>query len=148
MPMANTPDGDIELAAVLWAAPEGGFVAMNPETGTTTQGETQDVALANLIEATTLFLEESPLVSADRPLVTPSAFVPLPELPIASGRDVVRTLEGIGFRFVRQRGSHVLLRWGSKTCVVPLHREVKLGTLRGILRQAGVTTGEFLDAFG
>jgi predicted RNase H-like HicB family nuclease len=36
----------------------------------TTQGETQDVALANLIEATTLFLEESPLVSADRPLVT------------------------------------------------------------------------------
>ena len=70
MPMANTPDGDIELAAVLWAAPEGGFVAMNPDTGTTTQGETQDVALANLIEATTLFLEESPLVSADRPLVT------------------------------------------------------------------------------
>jgi predicted RNA binding protein YcfA (HicA-like mRNA interferase family) len=72
----------------------------------------------------------------------------LPELPIASGRDVVRTLEGLGFRFVRQRGSHVLLRRGSKTCVVSLHREVKLGTLRGILRQAGVTTGEFLDAFG
>ncbi|MDA3025757.1 MAG: type II toxin-antitoxin system HicA family toxin [Actinomycetota bacterium] len=71
----------------------------------------------------------------------------MPELPIASGRDVVRTLEGLGFRFVRQRGSHVLLRRGSKTCVVPLHREVKLGTLRGVLRQAGVTTGEFLDAF-
>jgi predicted RNase H-like HicB family nuclease len=49
------------LTAVLTSAPEGGFVAFNPETGTTTQGETIDDALANLKEATDLYLEEFPL---------------------------------------------------------------------------------------
>jgi predicted RNase H-like HicB family nuclease len=39
-------------------APEGGYVALNPETGSTTQGETVDEALANLKEATALYLEE------------------------------------------------------------------------------------------
>ena len=43
-----------ELTAVLWAAPEGGFCALNPETGTASQGETQAEALANLAEATEL----------------------------------------------------------------------------------------------
>ena len=46
------------LTAVLTSAPEGGFVAFNPETCTTTQGETIDEALANLREATELYLEE------------------------------------------------------------------------------------------
>jgi len=41
--------------------PDGGYVAYNPETGTTTQGDTIDVALANLQEATELYLEEFPL---------------------------------------------------------------------------------------
>ena len=48
------------FTAVFTAAPEGGFVAFNPETGTTTQGETIDEALANLKEATELYLEEFP----------------------------------------------------------------------------------------
>ena len=48
------------LTAILVPAPEGGFVAMNPETGTTTQGETIPNALANLQEATELYLEEFP----------------------------------------------------------------------------------------
>ena len=68
--MAGTTDREIELAAVVWSAPEGGFVAMNPETGTTSQGETQREALANLIEATTLYLEESPLEPGEPPVVT------------------------------------------------------------------------------
>lgn len=51
----------MRLTAVLVRAPEGGFVATNPETGTTTQGDTIETALANLKEATELFLEESPL---------------------------------------------------------------------------------------
>lgn len=59
--MSESVSSEMELCAVLWPAPEGGFVASNPETGTTTQGETQEEALANLIEATTLFLEESPM---------------------------------------------------------------------------------------
>jgi predicted RNase H-like HicB family nuclease len=49
------------LAAVLTPAPEGGFVALNPETGTTTQGETIEEALANPKETTQLFLEEFPI---------------------------------------------------------------------------------------
>ena len=48
------------LTAVLTPAEEGGFVALNPETGTASQGETIDEALANLKEATELYLEEFP----------------------------------------------------------------------------------------
>jgi predicted RNase H-like HicB family nuclease len=60
----------MELSAVLTPAPEGGYVAFNPETGTTTQGETVEEALANLREATELFLEEFPLSGTGRPLLT------------------------------------------------------------------------------
>jgi predicted RNase H-like HicB family nuclease len=60
----------MELSAVLSPALEGGYVAYNPETGTTTQGETVEDALANLREATELYLEEFPLTVAGRPLLT------------------------------------------------------------------------------
>jgi predicted RNase H-like HicB family nuclease len=60
----------MELSAVLTPAPEGGYVAFNPETGTTTQGETVEEALANLREATELFLEEFPPSWTGRPLLT------------------------------------------------------------------------------
>ncbi len=53
----------MELTAVLTPAEEGGFVALNPETGTTTQGESVEEALANLRAATALYLEEFPLVA-------------------------------------------------------------------------------------
>lgn len=58
------------LTAVLLPAPEGGFTALNPETGSTSQGETVEEALANLREATELFVEEFPLSVSGRPLVT------------------------------------------------------------------------------
>ncbi len=58
------------LTAVLTPAEEGGFIALNPETGTTSQGETVNEALENLREATALFLEEFPMVSLGHPLVT------------------------------------------------------------------------------
>lgn len=60
----------MELSAVLTPAPEGGYVAFNPETGTTTQGETVEEALANLAEATALYLEEFPLTISARSLLT------------------------------------------------------------------------------
>jgi predicted RNase H-like HicB family nuclease len=50
----------MELTAVLTPAEEGGYVAYNPETGTTSEGESIDEALANLKEATSLYLEEFP----------------------------------------------------------------------------------------
>lgn len=58
------------LTAVLLPSPEGGFTALNPETGTTTQGETVEEAVANLREATELYLEEFPLTTSGQPLVT------------------------------------------------------------------------------
>ena len=60
----------MELTAVLTPAPEGGFVALNPETGTTTQGESIEEAVANLREATALYLEEFPLQSVGHPVLT------------------------------------------------------------------------------
>ena len=60
----------MEPSAVLTSAVEGGYVAYNPETGTTTQGESIEEAIENLREATELYLEEFPLVFSARPLLT------------------------------------------------------------------------------
>jgi predicted RNase H-like HicB family nuclease len=57
----------MEFTAVLTPAEEGGYIALNPETGTTTQGETVEEAVANLREATSLYLEEFPMVSRGHP---------------------------------------------------------------------------------
>ncbi|TLU56235.1 MAG: type II toxin-antitoxin system HicB family antitoxin [Chlorobium sp.] len=61
----------MELSALLTPAAEGGYVAFNPETGTTTQGETIEESLANLREATELYLEEFP--KNDKPKVLEDA---------------------------------------------------------------------------
>jgi len=58
------------LTAVLLPAPEGGYTATNPETGTTSQGETIEEALANLREATELYLEVFPSTSIGPPFIT------------------------------------------------------------------------------
>ncbi len=60
----------MELTAVLTPAEEGGYVAFNPETGTTTEGDSIEEALANLREATSLYLEEFPGGVNGHPLVT------------------------------------------------------------------------------
>ena len=57
------------LTAVLKQEPDGGFIALNPETGTTTQGDTLTEALKNLKEATELYLEEFPLEPAPTPAI-------------------------------------------------------------------------------
>jgi predicted RNase H-like HicB family nuclease len=60
----------MELTAVLTPAEEGGYIAFNPETGTTTQGETVEEAIANLTEATALYLSEFPMPPTGHPLIT------------------------------------------------------------------------------
>ena len=60
----------MQVTAILSHAEEGGFVAFNPETGTTSQGETIDEALGNLREAVELYLEEFPMKLGAPPLVT------------------------------------------------------------------------------
>ena len=63
-----------------------------------------------------------------------------------SGQEAIRALERLGFVQVRQKGSHVVLKRqtpeGEIGCVVPLHRELAIGTLRGIVKQARVTPEE------
>lgn len=65
-----------------------------------------------------------------------------------SGQETIKALERLGFRQIRQRGSHVILKKDAPSetigCVVPLHRELALGTLRGILKQAKVSIEDFV----
>jgi len=72
-----------------------------------------------------------------------------PRLPRVSGEEAIRSLEHLGFVRIRQRSSHVLFKRQTKDgavgCVVPLHRELAIGTLRNILRQAKVAPEEFIE---
>lgn len=67
-------------------------------------------------------------------------------LPRVSGREVVDALCRLGFTVRRQHGSHIILRRDEpfSQVVVPDHREIDTGTLRAILRQAGVTVEELV----
>ena len=69
----------------------------------------------------------------------------MPKLPLVSGAETVKALERLGFIFLRQKGSHAILRRGPHGCVVPMHREISQGTLRGVLKQAGVSESEFKE---
>jgi len=70
------------------------------------------------------------------------------KLPVVSGHQLLRALERIGYRVVRQRGSHIRLRDESNPNHLPLavpdHRAIKPGLLRKILRDADLTTDEFV----
>ncbi|HEY2329057.1 MAG TPA: type II toxin-antitoxin system HicA family toxin [Verrucomicrobiae bacterium] len=70
----------------------------------------------------------------------------MPKLPRISGPEIVRALQRLGFEIARQRGSHIIMRRGASGCVVPNHREVKVGTLAGVLRQAGISAEELISA--
>ena len=66
------------------------------------------------------------------------------KLPVVSGQDCVKALEKIGFYFKRQEGSHIVLRRDDpfSQVIVPNHRELDRGTLRAIIRQAGMSVDE------
>ena len=72
------------------------------------------------------------------------------KLPVVSGAEAAKALQRLGFFVDRQRGSHVVLKkntpQGARGCVIPMHREVALGTLRSALKTAGVTPEEFAAA--
>jgi predicted RNA binding protein YcfA (HicA-like mRNA interferase family) len=68
-------------------------------------------------------------------------------LPLVSGQETVKALGRLGFERVSQRGSHVKLRNSEgRTAIVPLHSELARGTLRSILRQAGIDPEDFGNA--
>ena len=69
-------------------------------------------------------------------------------LPALTGREVVKALGKIGYELDRQHGSHMILRRPDppfRRLVVPDHKEVRRGTLRAIIRQAGLSVSEFLE---
>ena len=68
----------------------------------------------------------------------------MPELRGFSGQTVIAVLQRMGFVWRRTKGSHAVLRRDGAVCVVPLHNELAAGTLRGVLRQAGISPEEFL----
>jgi predicted RNA binding protein YcfA (HicA-like mRNA interferase family) len=76
----------------------------------------------------------------------------MPKLPLVSGREVTKALGKAGFEVVGRKGSHVRLKkkTADKTyiVIVPLHPEIKRGTLKSILRQAGLTTEELMKLLG
>ena len=70
----------------------------------------------------------------------------MPKLPRVSGAEALKALQRLGFEKVRQAGSHVVARRGSKGCVIPMHAQLKIGTLAAPLRQADVAHEEFIAA--
>ncbi|MCK6621446.1 MAG: type II toxin-antitoxin system HicA family toxin [Calditrichaceae bacterium] len=70
------------------------------------------------------------------------------KLPVVSGQDVIKALAKIGYEFDHQRGSHIVLRQAFapfRRVTVPNHKEIAKGTLRSIIREAGLTVDEFVD---
>jgi len=67
-------------------------------------------------------------------------------LPRISGREVVKAMKKLGYELDRQAGSHMILRQTvapHRRLTVPDHREIAKGTLRSIIREAGLTVEEF-----
>lgn len=70
------------------------------------------------------------------------------KLPVVSARETVKALESLGYEIDHQTGSHVILRQTSephRRLTVPNHSELAKGTLRSIIREAGLTVDEFCD---
>lgn len=71
----------------------------------------------------------------------------MPNIKNLSGKEVIKILESFGFEQLRQKGSHIILvkktTAGKIGCVVPNHKDLALGTLKGILKQANITLEEF-----
>ena len=68
------------------------------------------------------------------------------KLPLISGKESITALEKVGFYIKRRESSHVILRRDNPFAqvVVPDHKEIDRGTLRAIIRQAGLSVDEFL----
>jgi predicted RNA binding protein YcfA (HicA-like mRNA interferase family) len=65
-------------------------------------------------------------------------------IPVLKPEDVIKSLETMGFIFIKQHGSHRKYKKGKHTVIVPMHYEVAKGTLRSILEQAGLSIDELM----
>lgn len=68
------------------------------------------------------------------------------QLPVLSGEELVKIFERLGWEFVRQAGSHMILVKDGEiaSLSIPKHREVAKGTLRSLIRSANLTVDEFV----
>ncbi len=71
----------------------------------------------------------------------------MPELPHLPGTEIVKVFQRMEFAVARQKGSHVVLRKGNRGCVVPMHKEVAVGTLKSAVKQAGINPEDFINAY-
>jgi predicted RNA binding protein YcfA (HicA-like mRNA interferase family) len=71
----------------------------------------------------------------------------MPALPALSGRKAVRAFERLGWDVARQRGSHIIMVKDDQnvTLSIPDHKEIAKGTLRSLIRSAGITVDEFVS---
>lgn len=72
----------------------------------------------------------------------------MPKLPAISGQKAVKVFIKIGYEIDHQTGSHIILRHKEKPhrrLTIPNHKELAKGTLRAIMRQAGLTKDKFLE---
>ncbi len=72
-------------------------------------------------------------------------------LPLISGKDLLKILAKFGFYGVRSSGSHLIIKnmnfTPPITAVIPMHKELKIGTLKSILRQTGISEDDFLAEY-
>ena len=70
----------------------------------------------------------------------------MPKLPVVSGKNLIKAFEKMGFTVIRQRGSHTVMKHqDGRIVTVPLHKEIKKGTLKkGILNPLGISTEELV----
>ena len=63
-----------------------------------------------------------------------------------SGAEALKALEQMGFSITRQVGSQIRMARGNRRVTAPMHRDLVVGTLQSILRQAGISMEEFVNA--
>jgi predicted RNA binding protein YcfA (HicA-like mRNA interferase family) len=72
----------------------------------------------------------------------------MPEIPVLSNRQVVAAFERLGWEIARRHGSHIIMvkEGHIATLSIPAHKQVAKGTLRSLIRSAGLTIEEFVQA--
>ena len=130
---------------------DGVYVAECPSIpGCLSQGQTKQEALINIREAIELLPGGPPGEgnAADRRDGAGGGQRLMPQPPPISGREAVRTFEKFGWLVARQKASHIILTQSGEiaSLSIPDHKEVAKGSLRGLIRNAGLTIDQFIQA--
>ena len=134
---------------LIYPGEDGYWVAECPSLpGCISQGKTRDEAISNIKEAIEGYiksLEQDGLPVPEERFESMLVAV-MTRLPNISGQTCIKAFIKAGFVFQRQEGSHIILRRLDPFAqlVVPDHKELDRGTLRALVRQSGLSLGDFL----